>query len=179
MIVWKIFPNPDEYHALARLGHPADSIAEWELFALPGPLKDRWIPPQVEFYLTQKHGDYPSYHGGHPPVFSERALNALHDYLLDCEILALDIKGDSEMDYKLVVPPIIDCLDMENSIVRQFKSSDRVMLVEKYVFKDNCHEQHIFRIPEEPLSAVFISDVFKEAVEQNGLVGFIFKRASS
>jgi len=174
--MWHIYPNPDIFHSLQFKGEASDSLAESKLFAMPGLIGDRWRVPKVEVSIAEKQGDYPSYHGGIPPVFSERALKILHNYLVNCEILELDILGHWERAYKIVVPPIIDCLDQDKAIVRRFKTSNRIMSIEKYAFTDLCKSNHIFRIPEETLSQIFVSDIFKETVEINGLEGFIFKK---
>jgi len=69
----------------------------------------------------------------------------------------------------------VDCLDAEHSEVIRFKSSGRIMEVERYSFHwDRLADIHIFHLPELGLSRLFVSDEFKRVVELNGLTGLIF-----
>lgn len=69
----------------------------------------------------------------------------------------------------------VDCLDAKHSAVVRFKSSGRIMEVEKYAFHwDRLEGVNIFRLPELGLSRLFVSDEFKRIVEDNGLTGLEF-----
>ena len=57
----------------------------------------------------------------------------------------------------------------------QFKSSVRIMEVEKYTFhRDHLGEINIFRLQQLGLSRLFVSDEYKRVVEANGLSGLRF-----
>ena len=66
--------------------------------------------------------------------------------------------------------------DYEKAEIEKFKSSGRVMSIEKYAFKPEIiKDNHIFKIVEFPKSEVFVSDEFKQKVEEAGLKGFKFE----
>ncbi|MHC4404884.1 MAG: SMI1/KNR4 family protein [Planctomycetota bacterium] len=69
---------------------------------------------------------------------------------------------------------MIDCLDPKRSQFNYF-SSGGVYRVERYVFRESLLEgKHIFRVPE-ARSTVIVSEEFKAAVENAGLVGLDFR----
>lgn len=69
----------------------------------------------------------------------------------------------------------VDCLDVDHAEVIRFKSSGRIMEVEKYAFYwERLEGIHIFRVPELGLSRLFVSDEFKRVVEENSLTGLLF-----
>jgi hypothetical protein len=69
----------------------------------------------------------------------------------------------------------VDCLDISLAEVIRFQSSGRIIEVTKYAFYwEKPEGVHIFRLPELGLSRLFVSDEFKQVVEENGLTGLLF-----
>lgn len=94
----------------------------------------------------------------------------------------LDIKiRNSETDkindtYKVVnVITILDALDLENSKYDLFELDDeKVLSVEKYALRKNMIENNnIFRLKDDTIP-IFVSERFKNIVEENSLIGFQF-----
>lgn len=84
-------------------------------------------------------------------------------------------KSNSQKLYVLNVTTIIDCLDYENSKLKRFPSSGRIMRVEEYAFhKEKLKDVFIFKIPEELHAHPYVTDEFKMLIEQNGIKGFKF-----
>lgn len=81
---------------------------------------------------------------------------------------------DSEF-FMINVIKVIDCLDTERSEFEHL-SYKRIPRVSKYVFKANCvDDTSIFKIPEN-LGATFVTNSFKNSVENNGLIGLEFRK---
>ena len=86
------------------------------------------------------------------------------------------IKSDNKIFYVVNVIDIIDCLNYDESELKYFSSSGRVMDVEKYVFKtEKLKNATIFKLPEFPKSISFVTEEFKKVVEENNIKGFKFK----
>jgi hypothetical protein len=69
----------------------------------------------------------------------------------------------------------IDCLDVEHSEGVERFSDGGVMDVERYCLKTSMLAgKHIFKLPRETLGRLLVDDVFRDAVEKNGLTGLEF-----
>src|SRR6185295_753429 len=150
----------------------------WDLFRqLPGkPTVPVWKAPEVIVLHEENRlmGNFFSLTGG-VLVLNQIAMQRLEPLLSNnSEILPLKCK---ELTLYIVnTLSELDCLDYGNSKVERFPSSGRVLDIERYVFKDNCiGNVPIFRLAELK-SRLFATDIFKQAVEENGLIGLIFKK---
>lgn len=71
--------------------------------------------------------------------------------------------------------PLGDCPGFEKSVTVKFNDG-RIMCFAKYCFREEVvHDVPIFKIIDEPLSRIFVSDIFKSIVEENKLKGFKFE----
>ena len=175
-------PDPDTYRSLVIFDTP---VAGWEIqeqFRSGESVVDSWTPIPVRLFEEEGEepkplGDFPSLFAGVPPVFSKKALDVLTPLIGD-SIEALPLAGVGD-DFCVINVEVVDCLDQQRSKYERFESSGRIAYITRYVFRENCLEnKHIFRIPELPLSAVFVSDAFKALVEVNDLQGLIFERVA-
>lgn len=107
------------------------------------------------------------------PVFSQRAVNALGSMLEENGEL-LPLKSDVGEFFAFVCLTKLDALDVERSRMRRL-GPDRVSgRVYYYAFSDSqLFGASIFRIPEQP-NIYFVTDKFKDRVEQAGLNGLHF-----
>jgi hypothetical protein len=137
-----------------------------------------WTAPVVEVLRDKKFNrnlppsDFPTLSPG-VPVFSSRAVSVLNDILLgNGEILPLSC-SEGEY-YAFNVTTFIDALDESNSEVERFKCDGRIMQINKYVFLgDGLGGATIFKIPESRMN-IFVTDIFRKKVIDNGLTGFKF-----
>jgi hypothetical protein len=141
-------------------------------------LLSSWTTPVVEVLRGDKFNrnlppsDFPSLLPG-VPVFSLRAVNVLKEMLTgNGELLPLSC---NEGEYHAFnVTTSIDALDESNSKVERFESSGRIMQINKYMFfADRLRDATIFRIPQNR-AKIFVTDVFRNVVIDNGLIGFEF-----
>ncbi len=107
------------------------------------------------------------------PVITKSAATSLYELLLDnAESLPASIDGKEAII--LNVTTLIGCLDHSKSEIRRFPSGS-IMNIEKFALRVGpLTNAVIFKIPEVSGKYVFVTDVFKEAVEANGLTGFDF-----
>lgn len=138
--------------------------------------KANWVPLKVKRMEPEKGlalGDAP---GFTIPVFSRRALNILSSIISESsEILEL-ITDDGEY-YGINVTAVLDVIDYSKSEYRTYSDGKRIMAFKKYAFLQNpeLSKHNIFKITDEPTRRAFVSDRFKNMVEENGLTGFKFK----
>ena len=176
--IWEIVPDSNRYNGL-YLANPSERYTEVFDTSKFGnrSLLESWIPPLVELAHEQDmlDGDFPSLSGGIPPVFSGKAASLLRP-LFSKNIELLPLRHGQQELYAVNVYEITDCLDHDHSKVTRFASSEGIMRIDSYAFKENCLEdRHIFRLPE-LRARIFVSDRFKETVESNGLRGLDFIR---
>ncbi len=111
----------------------------------------------------------------HIPIISERALSILRPILADdAEVLPISIKG--KPFYIINVTTVLNCLNYEKSKYICFPDSNRIMLIEQYVFdRKKISKHNVFRLIDEPRRYVFVTDAFKVACEENGFTGCEFE----
>ncbi len=132
-----------------------------------------WIPLKIQIHRNKRRKicDYP---GFVVPVFSEKAVDVIRDFLISkADILPLDC-GD-ERYFLINVYNKVDCIDYDQAQYTKFDSG-RVREFKKYAFKQEMLiNEHIFKIPEIiGKSMVFVSDEFRNRVINNDLIGFNF-----
>lgn len=106
---------------------------------------------------------------------NEKAYKVLKPYLeKHCQIF--ETLNQDEKIYVVNVTDMIDCLDYDKSEIKRFSSSGRVMRIIKYVFKtEKLTNATIFKLPEFPKAISYVTEEFKNVVEENNIKGFKFK----
>ncbi|KAA0264274.1 MAG: hypothetical protein ACTH5S_01795 [Hafnia alvei] len=106
-------------------------------------------------------------------IISETALNKLEDILLSRgQILPVisDSKNKKFIGY-YPTNPLSNCLDKDNS---KYREAEHGIIVEKPVLiAKNITDEYLFSI-KESISRVFVTDKFKQRVEEAGLLAFDF-----
>jgi hypothetical protein len=154
---------------------------DWDVFrSLDGvPRAGNWRPIALEVVddpdvISLPAGDFP-YLANHVPVFSDRAFAALSGALGNC-VEFLPVVVGTQTYYAGNVTRLVDALDKQQSIIKRFESTGRVMRVAHHEFVPRLLvNELLFRLPETPLMDVFATGRFAELVEASGLVGFEFE----
>jgi hypothetical protein len=139
----------------------------------PTLLKDKWVPPHV----TGRVGAYNDFPGISLiyPAFSQRAVDALRDYLEpNGELLPLD--SDVGVPYYFYnITTFVDAIDAENTECwGRFRDSGLITYPKHLAFHaDKLEGLSIFRDYDWPI-ATLVTDVFVKRVEESGLNGFDF-----
>ena len=173
MKIWQLHYDGDTFDSLTPVKWPSPT----EIRSFNGTSKvDTWIPMKVKRMHPERKlelGDLP---GLFITVFSQRAVDVLTPYIKkSVEFLPLDFP--EQKFYAVNITDIIDVIDYEASEYITFKDRKKIMMFDKYVFKE-CDEllQHdIFKIIDEPVGWPFVTDRFKDIVDANHLKGFVFK----
>lgn len=130
-------------------------------------------PPEV--------GDFPSVSNFRVvPMMSERAWIALKPVIGDlCEALPVSHPFDGRY-YLIHVLRTIEALDEDASEVERRSATDpRIRQVFRYAFRYDLIEGiHIFKLPNKQGSRLIVDNVFRKAVEDNGLRGLRFMELS-
>jgi hypothetical protein len=169
MSYYKYIPDSDRYDSLVL-----HDSKQWELFnQFDGrSLAASWLPVEVRIHRSKERGDFPSL-ASHVPVFTVKAFNTLRT-LICPNVEVLPIKCNRYVFCALNVLDVLDVLDTTRSDIVRF-SSGEIMDIEKYAFfEDRLRGKHLFKIRELPLSNVFVSEEFKNEVENQALRGLIF-----
>ncbi len=175
--IYYVLPDGNTYRSLCNFSvDPGVFLDLGELFRDGNAIGDAWDPPEV--YLYEEAGEdakpisqFPSLAGFF--VIDRTALDILYPIIEPTviEVLPLPsvIEGLSVLNIEKV-----DCIDHSKAQFEYF-SSGRIMRVQRFAFiQEKLNGKHIFRLNEEGYSKVFVDDVFKTAVEENGLHGLLF-----
>lgn len=133
-----------------------------------------WQPLAVNVDRTKKRSsDFPSLYGP-IPVFSERAVGALAPLLGDF-VEPLPLQCSSKTPYfAMNVLSVVDALDRKKSEI-EYDSDGDVTFVRRYsLIKKRIGKLNIFKLPETKALEVFVSEAFRECVEEEGLTGLKF-----
>lgn len=173
MKIWHLNFELDEYDNLM----PEKAFTADEIQSFDGrKMKENWMPLPVKRMEPEKNLPLSDAPGFTIPVFSGRALEVLRPLIKD-SIEELEFEFEEAEYYGINVTTVLDVIDYEKSEYRTYRDGKRIMVFEKYAFKecDELKEHNIFKIVDEPRRWAFVSDNFKQTVEENNLTGFKFK----
>lgn len=106
-------------------------------------------------------------------IISEMTLDKLRDILEPRGQVLPVITDSKKKQFFGYYPtnPLSDCFDKDKSI---YRVAERGLIIEKPVLvEDKVSDEYLFSI-EEDISRVFVTDKFRERVEDAGLLGFDF-----
>lgn len=172
MKIWKLNFALDDYDNLV----PENEFTVEEIQTFDGrshlstwePIKVNRMEPEKKLEL----GDAPGFLF---PVFSKRALECLSD-LINKDVEVLPLVFDEQEFFGINVTTVLDAIDYENSIYRTYRDGKRIMAFKKYAFiSDVIKDIPIFKIKDEKTRYAFVSEEFKNRVEESNLLGFQFE----
>lgn len=176
MKIWELRHDVDNYLRL-RL---ANRQEHWEklTYGLNGiPIKATWTKLEVQidpYAETQNNvADFPDLSG--VLVVTPQTLSVISDLLeKQTELLPLVcVDGIYDELYIANVITVLDCLDHKRSDLKYFDDG-RVMWIYQHVFNMECvGNTSIFKIKEQH-NRIYVNDIFKQTVEENGLTGLRF-----
>lgn len=113
----------------------------------------------------------------HIPVFSKRAVDFLKEILTpNGEILPIQIQCGLGEYFAFNVTSVLDVLDVDASEIKYF-SSGEIMAINRYKLRmvDRLRNATIFKLPQDALISVFVTETFVDAVREGKLSGFYFE----
>jgi hypothetical protein len=144
------------------------------------PMKESWPQLYVEGYREEddepecSSGDFRYVSGLSPGiVLSKHAVDVLGPILVgNGELLPIHYSGAALFFFNVTC--LADVLNFDKSDVVCF-STGGILTVERYVFDaDKIPSNDLFKIAQMPLGDTFVSEKFKEMVEENELEGLLF-----
>lgn len=135
-----------------------------------------WVPIKVKRMEPEKGLELSDSPGFTIPVFSKRALDILTSVTSESSEALELISEDGEF-YGINVTAVLAVIDYTKSEYKTYSDGKRIMAFKKYAFLQNQEliKHDIFKICDEPTRRAFVSDRFKNMVEENSLTGFKFK----
>lgn len=192
MSIWMYIPDSDNHQTLAMVDHELDGqLFHEDNFRLgkpfPEPLPTIPVIYQKEYKELSKpqqrlarqgklpRGDFPSLYGIEV-IFSERALQVLWP-LIQNSVQVIPLECEEGKLYLIHITNTLDVLDRAQSKIKWLSGyEDKIVFqVDHYVFhEERIVGETIFKVPE-MFTSTFVSDMFREAVEEHGLKGLIWK----
>lgn len=78
-------------------------------------------------------------------------------------------------NYSIVIPRLIDALDIGNSKLEKFRKSNRIRTIKKYVFQeDKIRDAYLLKLNCLDCSPVYATQNFVDFVNENKLTGITF-----
>ncbi|MFC4098957.1 imm11 family protein [Paenibacillus xanthanilyticus] len=166
-----------DYESLFLL--TTQQFSDYVSFLKGQPLIDEW--PKIVIhdneYRKGKYIDNSGFIGG-SPLFSEKA-KSVFQKLLEGKAEFLPVEHENGDVYYIVnIVNVLNCIDYETAIVNKTEIIENVFIteVQKYEFKEELvKDELMFKIPEDVVTRVFVTEEFIRIVDENGLVGFRFE----
>ncbi|MCY4021360.1 MAG: hypothetical protein OXG39_18275 [Chloroflexi bacterium] len=177
-IVWRLRSNVTDFNYLAP--RPASIgtvprrdgtslIATWEP-------KEVWYHP-LDFKKNKGIANFPMWSS--VIVCDAAAKDIIYELTKDCvEFLPLSSPTIPETEYfALNCVKVLDCLDMERSEFTRFEKTGGIRSIRRYEFKANCIDGiPVFKLPILNSARTFVTNEFKQLVEDNNLTGLEFQK---
>ena len=173
-IIWQLNPNVTDYGIVAL-----DNQFDAKYKILDGsPKLSSWKPLYIS-YRAGEEKPIPHFPSLSSSIVCDMEAKLLIQDLIDdyVEFLPLVSHTITEQQYHIInTTMILDCLDQEKSEVLR-NESGTIRHIKKYVMKPNCiGDAPIFKLPEPMRERPYVSDTFKQIVEENNLTGLVFDK---
>lgn len=176
MNVYSIELDSDHYQSLELV----DLDADWEaMYKFNGTPVEESKPLHVAVVFDEElkeqlpPGDFPSLFAD-IPVLSERAVKVLR-VLVEGNGELLPLECEDGNYFVLNVTRLIDALDERKSDIVRFPDGKKILDIKEFVFvPSKLRNVDIFKLPQQPLGQVFVTDRFVKAVRDAGLLGINF-----
>ncbi|MDR6224015.1 imm11 family protein [Desmospora profundinema] len=179
MKVWKFESKLDAgFESIHTVNFDEFHGKYFDIFNQPIPIADGWENLEV-YTLTEGYkSDFPHFWGeSFVPVFSEKALNVVHD-LIENQVEILPLSHPEHKYFVIHVLNVIDAIDFDKSLPKRILKSGRKSGFKKYSFvPEKIIGQQMFKVYYDDgrvHSQFFVSDGFKDRVTSSSLVGYEF-----
>lgn len=181
--IWIIRSDSDKYRAFDQEKYSSEEwMALFDRFKEGGSFLKDWQPIVMVLFEgngseeieMEKNKPIPDFTKGVVTLaMSSRARTILEPLIAD-EVEFLPLLTPRGPYYELNISRVAG-LDMSKSTVKFFKESKKILKVERYAFCwDRLKRKNIFLLSELGQREWFVSDAFKQKVEESGLSGLVF-----
>ena len=188
-MIWKYTPDADQYYNLTLIDYERDGWFLHENLRIDAPpepypeLAVRYETESKELSSLQRglarqgklnKGDFPSFFAI-GVIFSERALQVLSPVIQN-SVQVIPLQCEEGRLYLIHVTDVVDCLDLERSVVDYILGGNLISHVEHYEFKDLelLEGKGIFTI-QGLRASTFVTDAFKDLIEEHDLRGLLWE----
>jgi len=137
-------------------------------------LVDKWVPWEVTTSKKKRElPDSPALCAG-VKVVNDKTKRILENVLQN-EVEFLPLNHPSESFWIIHVINVVNAVDYDTAI--PFRATPTIIThFKKHGFYEGkLANQWIFKLPEMPLTRIYVTEIFKEVIEQNKLTGFKFE----
>jgi hypothetical protein len=175
--IWQLKSNLDGFETLQLVNADQDYDKYFkEKIYTNFLLINKWERVYVHTQDGEKYSDNPHFWAGAGiPVFSKKAIDALHELLRD-NVELLPIIHNKYEYFIIHITNVLDAIDYSKAQLKRLKSG-LIVGFEKYAFLGDKVKSDIFKVylndniyP----SCVFVTDKFREFVIKSSLAGFDF-----
>jgi hypothetical protein len=153
-----------------------------QMIAHQSPLTSNWRPIKVRRghptsnESKAKEADFPWYGGGAHIILRRSAVDALQPLLDEYgELLPLEDEQGVEL-YLFNCLKTVDALDFDKSEISYFDDGVTIIRIKRYAFlTEKLDDLAMFRLAENGLSNIYVSQRFIDAVKRAKLVGLRFR----
>jgi hypothetical protein len=173
MKIYRYQPNGDQFESFL---HEPNIQIILEQFTSGASLYEDWKPISLTTSSSdvREKGYFPALCDW-VPVFSELACAILKPYLKESVEFLPCATEQNERHFLVNILSIVNCLDKEKSDIIYNPVTNRVSSIRSYCFNEACIDTMIFKIPETLGLEVYVTDKFKNLVENNNLSGLLFE----
>ena len=176
--VWRLRRNVTDFNFLVSRPESIGTLPRRDGTSLIA----TWKPMEVWYhplYFKKSKGiaNFPTWSAD--TVCDAAAKDIIYELVKDCvEFLALSSPRIPETEYfALNCVKVLDCLDMERSEFTRFEKTGGIRGIRKYEFKANCVDGvPVFKLPIRNRVRTFVTNEFKQLVEDNNLTGLEFQK---
>lgn len=177
MNVYSVSLDVDHYQSLELV----DLDSDWEaMYKFDGNSIEEWQPLKVTVFFDDEletqlpPGDFPSLFAD-VPALSQRAVQVLGP-LIEGNGQLLPLQCAEGEYFILNVTKVVDAIDERQSEIVRFPDGKKVLDIKRFVFVPaKLQNVDIFKLPQQPLGQVFVTDGFVKAVRDAALVGINFE----
>jgi hypothetical protein len=180
--IWIIRSDSDKYRAFDQEKYRSEEwMALFDRFKEGGSLIKDWQPIEMVLYEgngseeieTEKNKPIPDFTKGVVTLAMSSVARTILEPLIADDVEFLPLLTPRGPYYELNISRVAG-LDVPNSAVIFFKESRKILKVERYAFYwDRLKEKNIFLLSELGQREWFVSDAFKQKVEESGLSGLV------
>ena len=191
MPFWKISFNSSYAHLLTTDGAEMAAFRYVKPVTVGSPRSflSEWQPPSVRF-ITDEEGRFTEYPETAEPylrdndftmyegalVFNAHAVSVLSP-LMGSAVELLPLRCEEGEFWVLNVLRVLDCLDRERTVFTYFPDGSMKGVIKIFFHAGCLEDRHIFRLPIHNYSRIYVSQVFKDLVDEHDLRGLRFELA--
>ncbi len=175
-VLWDVMIDSNIYRTFDPGDYLSQTVQFSDMFQSNQLLLDSWEIPNLKLFRYEGEEQKPLadfMSGFDVPSVRKEATEVIRP-LVEGTVEFLPLETEIGNYFALHVK-FLDCLDASRSVVERAEEDGSIIGVDRYAFHwDRLRDAHMFRIPEQGLSRLFVSASFKSIYEENKWTGLLF-----